>query len=136
MPTHSSYDYAIVRVVPRVEREEFINAGVILSCPAQDFLGARIELDERRLLALDANVDLETVRANLASIPVVCAGGAAAGPIGKLSPRERFHWLVAPRSTMIQVSPVHSGLCQNPEDAIDRLVRELLHTTVHTPIVR
>ena len=85
MRTPSSYDYAIVRVVPRVEREEFINAGVILSCPAQDFLGARIELDERRLLALDAAVDLEAVRANLASIPLICAGGAAAGPIGKLT---------------------------------------------------
>jgi hypothetical protein len=106
VPTHSSYDYAIVRVVPRVEREEFINAGVILSCPAQDFLGARIELDERRLLALDASVDIEEVRANLASIPLVCAGGTAAGAIGKLSPRERFHWLVAPRSTIIQTSPV------------------------------
>lgn len=126
MPTHSSYDYAIVRVVPRVEREEFINAGVILSCPAQDFLAARIELDGRRLLALDANVDLETVRANLASIPVVCGGGAAAGPIGKLSPRERFHWLVAPRSTIIQTSPVHSGRCQDPAAALDHLVQTMV----------
>ena len=100
---------------------------MILSCPAQDFLGARIELDERRLLALDANVDLETVRANLASIPVVCAGGAAAGPIGKLSPRERFHWLVAPRSTIIQPSPVHTGRTADPaaclEHLMDRIVR-------------
>ena len=126
MPTHSSYDYAIVRVVPRVEREEFINAGVILSCQAQDFLAARIELDERRLLALDANVDLETVRANLASIPLVCAGGAAAGPIGKLATRERFHWLVAPRSTIIQTSPVHSGRCQDPAAALDHLVRTMV----------
>jgi Protein of unknown function (DUF3037) len=124
--TPSSYDYAIVRVVPRVEREEFINAGVILSCPAQDFLGARIELDDRRLLALDAGVDLETVRANLASIPVVCAGGPAAGPIGKLSARERFHWLVAPRSTIIQTSPVHSGRCQDPAAALDHLVRTMV----------
>jgi len=124
--TPSSYDYAIVRVVPRVEREEFINAGVILSCPAQDFLGARIELDERRLLALDAGVDVETVRANLASIPVVCAGGPAAGPIGKLTPRERFHWLVATRSTIIQTSPVHSGRCQDPAAALDHLVRTMV----------
>ena len=122
MPTPSSYDYAIVRVVPRVEREEFINAGVILSCPAQDFLGARIELDERRLLALDATVDLEAVRANLASIPLVCAGGPAAGPIGKLSPRERFHWLVAPRSTIIQTSPVHTGLCEDGEAMLEHLL--------------
>jgi hypothetical protein len=126
VPTHSSYDYAIVRVVPRVEREEFINAGVILSCPAQDFLGARIELDERRLLALDANVDLETVRANLASIPVVCAGGAAAGPIGKLSPRERFHWLVAPRSTIIQTSAVHTGRCDDLDGALDHLLDRMV----------
>ena len=126
MSTPSSYDYAIVRVVPRVEREEFINAGVILSCPAQDFLGARIELDEHRLLALDATVDLEAVRANLASIPLVCAGGPASGPIGKLSPRERFHWLVAPRSTIIQTSPVHSGRCQDPAAALDHLVRTMV----------
>ena len=126
MPTHSSYDYAIVRVVPRVEREEFINAGVIVSCPAQDFLGARIELDERRLLALDGSVDLETVRANLASIPVVCAGGAAAGPIGQLSPRERFHWLVAPRSTIIQTSPVHSGVHDDLDAALERLFEKLV----------
>ena len=126
MHTPSSYDYAIVRVVPRVEREEFINAGVILSCPAQDFLGARIELDERRLLALDAGVDLEAVRANLASIPLLCAGGPAAGPIGKLAPRERFHWLVAPRSTIIQTSAVHCGRCQDPAAALDHLVRTMV----------
>ena len=126
MPMHSSYDYAIVRVVPRVEREEFINAGVILSCPAQAFLGARIELDERRLLALDAGVDIEEVRANLASIPLICAGGAPAGAIGKLSPRERFHWLVAPRSTIIQTSPVHSGRCQDPRAALDHLVQTMV----------
>jgi hypothetical protein len=124
--TPSSYDYAIVRVVPRVEREEFINAGVILSCPAQDFLGARIELDERRLLALDPGADIDTVRANLASIPLVCAGGAAAGPIGKLTPRERFHWLVAPRSTIIQTSAVHSGRCQDPAAALDHLLQTMV----------
>lgn len=126
MHTPSSYDYAIVRVVPRVEREEFINAGVILSCQAQDFLDARIDLDESRLLALDPRVDLEAVRVNLASIPLVCAGGPAAGPIGKLTPRERFHWLVAPRSTIIQTSPVHSGRCQDPAAALDHLVRTMV----------
>ncbi|HEY7641803.1 MAG TPA: DUF3037 domain-containing protein [Steroidobacteraceae bacterium] len=126
MPTPSSYDYAIVRVVPRVEREEFINAGVILSCQAQDYLGARIELDEQRLLAIDAAVDLDSVRANLASIPLICAGGPAAGPIGQLTPRERFHWLVAPRSTVIQTSPVHSGRCQDPAAALDHLLRTMV----------
>jgi hypothetical protein len=126
VPTPSSYDYAIVRVVPRVEREEFINAGVILSCQAQDYLGARIELDEQRLLAIDAAVDLDSVRANLASIPLICAGGPAAGPIGQLTPRERFHWLVAPRSTVIQTSPVHSGRCQDPAAALDHLLRTMV----------
>ena len=133
MPTPSSYDYAIVRVVPRVEREEFINAGVILSCPAQDFLGARIELDEQRLLALDANVDLEAVRANLASIPIVCAGGAASGPIGKLAPRERFHWLVAPRSTIIQTSAVHTGCADDLDDALERLLDRMVRPLAPPP---
>ncbi len=126
MRTLCSYDYAIVRVVPRVDREEFINAGVVLSCPEHDFLDARIELDERRLLALDPSVDLESVRANLASIPAICAGGPAAGPIGQLSQRERFHWLVAPRSTMIQMSPVHSGRCREPAQILEHLVQTMV----------
>jgi hypothetical protein len=120
--THNSYDYAVVRVVPRVEREEFINAGIILSCPAQDYLGARIELDENRLRALDPRVNMETVRAHLASIPLICAGGAEAGPIGLLSRRERFHWLVAPRSTIIQVSPVHTGRCTDVGGTLEHLL--------------
>ncbi len=127
MRTHNSYDYAVVRVVPRVEREEFINVGIILSCPAQDYLAARIELDEGRLRALDADVSIEAVGAHLASIPLICAGGPQAGPIGLLSRRERFHWLVAPRSTMIQVSPVHTGRCTDIsgtlEHLLDRMVR-------------
>lgn len=126
MRTLHSYDYAIVRVVPRVEREEFINAGVILSCAAQSFLDARIELDEARLRALDPGVDLESVRENLAIIPRICAGGVDAGPIGRLSLRERFHWLTAPRSTIIQTSAVHTGRCENPAGALDHL----LHTIV------
>jgi Protein of unknown function (DUF3037) len=108
---HCSYDYAIVRVVPRVEREEFVNVGVIVSCPAQDFLEARIELDPQRLLALDPSIDLDAVRAHAESIPLICKGDPAAGPIGKLSPRERFHWLVAPRSTIIRNLRTHSNIC-------------------------
>ena len=104
-----TYDYAIVRVVPKVERAEFVNVGVIVSCPTRDLLLARIELDEQRLVALDPTIDLEQVRAHLAAIPLVCAGGEHAGPIGRLSQRERFHWLVAPRSTIIQTSPTHTG---------------------------
>jgi hypothetical protein len=123
-----SYDYAIVRVVPRVEREEFVNVGAIVSCQIRDFLAARIELDATRLLALDAKVDVEAVRANLASISLICAGNDNAGPIGKLTQRERFHWLVAPRSTIIQTSAVHSGKCMNPADALEHLLKTVVRT--------
>jgi hypothetical protein len=122
VPAASSYDYAVIRVVPRVEREEFVNVGVILSCPARDFLGATIELDERRLLALDPAVDLDVVRDNLEAIPKLCAGGPSLGPIGRLPARERFHWLVAPRSTVIQTSAVHTGCCEDPEEELRHLV--------------
>jgi hypothetical protein len=123
-----SYDYAIVRVVPRVEREEFINVGVIVSCPTFDFLEARIELDEARVRALDPQIDLESLRENLATIPAICNGGEGAGPIGKLTPRERFHWLVAPRSTIIQVSPAHMGRTRDPCEAIEQLLRTMVRT--------
>jgi Protein of unknown function (DUF3037) len=119
---HDTYDYAIIRVVPKVEREEFVNAGVIISCPAREFLEARIELDEPRLIAIDPTLDVETIRAHLASIPIVCAGGEQAGPIGQLSQRERFRWLVSPRSTMIQTSPVHTGCCKDPAAVLERLL--------------
>ena len=107
----------------------FVTAGVLLSCPSRDFLAARIELDQPRLLALDPAVDLASVLQNLASIPRICAGGPDAGPIGRLTPRERFHWLVAPRSTMIQTSAVHTGRCEDPALAIEHL----LSTMVRTP---
>jgi hypothetical protein len=121
-----TYDYAIVRVVPRVERGEFVNAGVILSCDVERILQARIELDEAALLALDAGVDLELVRTTLAAIPVICAGGADAGVIGKLSARERFHWLVSPKSTIVQTSPVHTGQCSDPRAALDHLMNKMI----------
>jgi hypothetical protein len=117
-----TYDYAIVRVVPRVERGELINVGVILSCPAVDFLEARIELDAARLLALDPSLDVEATRANLEMIPRVCRGGADAGPIGELPQRSRFHWLVSPRSTIIQLSPVHTGRTDNPAKTLEHLL--------------
>ena len=126
MQDHCSYDYAVVRVVPRVDREEFVNVGVIVSCPTLDFLDARIELDGARVLALDSTLDLDAVRTHLASIPVICAGGPDAGPIGRLSQRERFHWLVAPRSTIIQTSRVHSGRCTSPGDVIDHLLNVMV----------
>ncbi|HXP65150.1 MAG TPA: DUF3037 domain-containing protein [Steroidobacteraceae bacterium] len=126
MPALRTYDYAVVRVVPRVERGEFVNAGIILSCDIERILLAAIELDETALLALDAHVDLELVRDVLASIPAICAGGAAAGDIGKMTPRERFHWLVAPRSTIVQTSPVHTGQCADPAAALEHLLRTMV----------
>ena len=93
MSADYTYDYAVIRVVPRVERGEQVNAGVILSCADTDFLDARIELDEAAVLALDPAADLEAIRANLATIPLVCRGGAGAGPIGELPPRGRFRWI-------------------------------------------
>jgi hypothetical protein len=129
MRDRATYDYAIIRIIPRVEREEFVNVGVIVSCPAQGFLEARIELDEQRLLALDPTLDIATVRDHLAAIPIICAGGAPAGPIGQLSQRERFRWLVAPRSTTIQTSPVHTGCCKDPTAVLEHL----LDTMVRPP---
>jgi hypothetical protein len=123
---HVTYDYAIIRVVPKVEREEFVNVGVIVWCAARGFLEAQIVLDEPRLLALDATLDIATLRTHLAAIPAVCRGGAQAGPLGQLAPRERFHWLVAPRSTIIQTSPVHTGLCTDPYTVLAHLVHTMV----------
>ena len=127
MHAQCSYDYAVIRVVPRVERQEFVNAGVILWCQEQDVLEARIELDEARVRILDPVADLDAVRRHLASISIICAGGTDSGPIGKLPKRERFDWLVAPRSTIIQTSAVHSGRCTDPgailEHLLDTMVR-------------
>lgn len=123
-----TFDYAVIRVVPRVERQEFINAGVILWCRDLDFIDARIELDETRLSALDPAVDLDAVRKHLASFAIICAGGADAGPIGKLSKRERFDWLVAPRSTIIQTSAVHTGRCVETIPTMERLLDTMVRT--------
>ena len=126
MPVPSSFDYAVVRVVPRVEREEFINAGVIVFCLERRYLEARVFVDEARLQALWPQLDVEVVRKHLEAIPKIAAGDASAGPIAKLSQRERFHWLVSPRSTIIQVSPVHSGICEEPESTVEKLAERLL----------
>jgi hypothetical protein len=126
VPALRSYDYAVVRVVPRVERGEFVNAGIILSCDVDRILLAGVELDEHALLALDAQVDLDLVRNALAIIPAICSGGKAAGEIGKMSPRERFHWLVAPRSTIVQTSPVHTGQCSDAAAALEHLMRAMV----------
>ncbi len=126
MPDKFRYDYAVIRVVPKVDREEFINAGVIVSCPDLSFLEARIKLNESRLLALDPTVDLDLVRNHLAAIPTICCGGDEAGSIGQLPQRQRFHWLVAARSTVIQTSPVHTGRCNDPAAALEHLVATMV----------
>jgi hypothetical protein len=120
----NSFDYAVVRVVPLVEREEFFNAGVILFCPQRKFLDARVHLDRRKLEALAPSVPPEEVQHRLDAIVKICAGDPTAGPIARISQRARFHWLVSPRSTLLQVSPVHSGLCDNPQPVLERLFRE------------
>jgi len=112
--------------MPRVERGELVNAGVILFCLERDFLQARIDVNEPRLRALWPGTDLELVRQHLEAIPRICAGTPDGGPIARLSLRERFHWLVSPRSTMIQVSPVHAGLCEQPERELDELFRQMV----------
>ena len=122
----SAYDYAILRVVPRIERGEFINAGVIVSCVSRRLLRAAVELDEGRVLALDPDADIDDLQSALAAIPLICAGGPAAGALGRLSARERFDWLVAPRSASIQTSPVHTGLSTMPETLVERLMDRVL----------
>ena len=123
-----AYDYAVIRVVPQVDREEFINVGVVLSCPARGFLDSLIHLEATRLQAFAPTLDLESLRSHLASFEAVCRGGADAGPIGALPARQRFHWLVAPRSTVIQTSPAHTGLCRDPRETLEKLVRQYVIT--------
>ena len=126
MPALSSFDYAIVRVVPHVEREEFINAGAIVYCLQRDFLAARVYLDQSRLLILAPDVDADVVQEHLEAIPRICRGGENAGPIGQLPTKERWHWLVSPRSTQVQRGPVHSGLCADPTRALDELLKKMV----------
>jgi DUF3037 family protein len=128
VPDPCTYDYAIVRVVPRVERGEFVNVGAIVSSDARGYLAAGFAVDEAKLRALDPAVDMAAVHAALAAIGAICAGGAAAGPIGGLPLRERFHWLVAPRSTMIQTSAVHTGRCDDLAATLDRLLDRMVRT--------
>jgi hypothetical protein len=120
------FDYALVRVVPCVERGEYVNVGVILFCRTRRYLGGRVELVPERVRALWPAADLDEIAEHLAVVPRVCAGGPGAGPIGQLPLHERFHWLVAPRSTVIQVSPVHAGLCLDPGETLDRLMATMV----------
>ena len=127
-----TYDYAIVRVVPRVERGEFINAGAIVSCRVAGYLKARIELDHARLLALAPEADLATIGAALQALPAICRGGADAGALRHLSARERFDWLVAPRSTVIQTSPVHTGRGADLDLALEKLMQRMVQRPLPT----
>lgn len=126
MPARAPYEYSVVRLVPRIERGERINAGVILYCKLRRFLAAQIHLDVERLLALDPSADLDCIRQQLELLPVVCAGGPAAGELGELTQAERFRWLTSPRNTIIQPSPVHPGLCDDPQAALDALFGRLV----------
>jgi hypothetical protein len=121
-----SFDYALLRLVPHVEREEFVNVGVILFCRTLRFLSCRVHLDEGRLAALAPGLDSAAVRFQLDLTPLICAGGPAAGPIGALDQAERFRWLTSPRSTVLQISPVHCGLCSDPQATMDEIFQRLV----------
>ncbi len=125
-PPRNAFQYSIVRLLPRVERGESLNVGVILLCRPMRYLGARIALDEGRLAALAPDLDPTTIRPHLAAIERIAAGDPTAGPIAKLGQGERFHWLVSPSSTMIQPSEVHAGLCDDPAAELDHLVATLV----------
>jgi Protein of unknown function (DUF3037) len=120
----NSFDYAVIRIVPLVEREEFFNAGVILFFPQQGFLDTRVHLDRTKLKALAPTLDTDEVERRLEAIRKICAGDQTAGPIAQLPQRARFHWLIAPRSTLIQISAVHSGICEEPGPVLNRLFHE------------
>jgi hypothetical protein len=120
------YEYALLRVVPRIERGECVNAGVLVYCRAASYVGARTHLDETRLLALDPHVDLPGVRAALRAVEGVCAGGEAAGQAASDDPGRRFRWLIAPRSTIVQPGPVHTGLTADPRAETERLLELLV----------
>ena len=120
------FQYAIVRVVPRVERGECMNVGVVFFCRPRRYLAARIALDEARLAAFAPDLDAAEVRAHLDAMARIAAGEPDSGPVGQLEQSERFHWLVAPSSTVIQTSPVHTGLSEDPEDTLARLLEKLV----------
>lgn len=132
----SSFDYAVVRIVPRVDREEFLNAGIVLFCATQQRLLSQVHLDESRLRAFcgpQAQLDVGLIRAHLEVIPRIAEGQPGSGSIGELRVKERFHWLVAPRSTVVQCSPVHSGLCESQPDALERVLERLMNQLVRMP---
>jgi hypothetical protein len=120
------FQYSIIRVVPRVERGECLNAGVVLLCRPKRFLAARVGLDRERFRALAPEVDPAAIETHLAAIEAIARGDSAAGPIARLGQGERFHWLVAPASTVIQPSEVHTGLCDDPASELEHLFERLV----------
>ncbi|MCO5285043.1 MAG: DUF3037 domain-containing protein [Chitinophagaceae bacterium] len=120
------YEYAVIQVVPRVERGEFVNAGVILFSKEAKYIGMRYEVNEEKIRALDSATDINKITNLLNTFEKICYGMADSGPIGRLDAPERFRWLTAKRSTMIQTSEVHPGLCANPEKKLEQLFRELV----------
>lgn len=126
MPARVSFNYALIRVVPRVEREEFLNAGVILHCPEQRYLGAAVAFDHARLRLLHPDADLDLIDRHLRLFVPLCAGETAAGPLAAMPLSERFHWAVAPRSTIVQISPVHAGLTEDPAAELAHLLTTLI----------
>ena len=126
MQENQLFEYAVIRVVPKVEREEFLNVGVILLCAKQKFLKARIELNEAKVLTLCGDVEIENLKKYIRSFELICEGGKQGGPIGSLSLAERFRWLTSTRSTIVQTSKVHPGLCTDAQDMLDRLFEQLV----------
>ena len=124
MQENNQFEYAVVRFVPQVEREEFLNVGAVLFCAKQRFLQMRYELNETRLKAFCPQVDIEEVRKYLSAFEQICMGAKDAGPIAALSPAERFRWLTATRSTMVQTSKVHPGLCMDADDMLTKIYRQ------------
>lgn len=120
------FEYAVIRVVPRVEREEFVNAGVILYCASQNFLKTVYELNQERISALSNDVDFAELEERLKAFERICSGGTNGGSIGKLPLASRFRWLTATRSTIVQISPVHPGLCINAQETLEKLYSKLV----------
>ncbi len=126
MPENHLFEYAVIRVVPRVEREEFLNIGIVLYCAKQKFLQARYHLDEARLLAFSADIDIDELTQHLCSFERICNGEKDGGPIGTLDIASRFRWLTATRSTVVQASKVHPGFCQDAQETLDKIFEQLV----------
>jgi hypothetical protein len=126
MQDNQLFEYAVIRLVPRVDREEFLNVGVILYCAKQQFLKTLFQLDENRITSLYPEIDIEVVRKHLNTFQLICQGDPGAGPIAKLPVAERFRWLTATRSTIIQISKVHPGFCTDAEETLQKLFRQLV----------